>query len=221
MNLIKTLFSKSKQSVAIIFMLMLFSFSILFIRVSLTKTLHYFFLIWNVFLAIIPYVITLYLIDKKTRSKIGFIVLFGVWLAFLPNAPYIITDLFHLSRSAFKNIWIDTLVISTFAITGMLLFYFSLFEMKKLLLAFFSKKIANTIIILSIFLSAFGVYIGRFLRYNSWEIVSNPLRLFNDVLNMMLHPLANKEVWIFTLFFGLFLQLGYFIFKNFKLKMEN
>jgi len=216
MNLIKTIFPRKEQSASIIFTLMLFSFGMLFIRVSITKTLHYLFLIWNVFLAVIPYVITIILSERKRESKFVMLIAFVAWLAFLPNAPYIITDLFHLSRSSFKTIWIDTLVISAFAITGMLLFYFSLFKMKDLLLIFFSRKKCKAIILVTIFLSAFGVYIGRFLRYNSWEILSDPLQLFKDILNMIIHPIENKDVWLFTVSFGLFLWLGYFIFKRLK-----
>ncbi|AUC80771.1 DUF1361 domain-containing protein [Lacinutrix sp. Bg11-31] len=215
-NIFKTIFPRKQQSVSIIFMLMLFSFAILFIRVSITKTLYYTFLVWNVFLAVIPYIITMYFLDKKKLDKVSFALVFFTWLAFLPNAPYIITDLFHLSKSTYNNIWIDTLVISTFAITGMLLFYFSLFQMKDILLKFFNRKKSKTIIITTIFLSAFGVYIGRFLRYNSWEILSDPFQLFNDIINMLFHPIEHKDVWLFTFSFGLFLQLGYSVFKHLK-----
>ncbi|WP_052158275.1 DUF1361 domain-containing protein [Lacinutrix jangbogonensis] len=220
-NINSFLFPKSEQSIPIIFLLMLFSFGLLFIRISITKTLYYLFLVWNVFLAIIPYVITMYLSETKKTYKISFFFIFAIWLAFLPNAPYIITDLFHLSKSSFKNIWIDTLVISAFAITGMLLFYFSLFQMKRALLDFFNQKIAKTLIITTIYLSAFGVYIGRFLRYNSWEILSDPLQLFRAIFDMVLHPTTNKEVWLFTVSFGLFLQLGYSIFKRLNTKNQN
>lgn len=221
MNIIKYILPKKEQSVTIVFMLMLFSFIVLCVRISITKTMYFTFLVWNVFLAIIPYLMTMYLSDKKKLNKIIFTLIFGTWLAFLPNAPYIITDLFHLNRSAFKNIWIDTLVISTFAITGMSLFYFSIFQMKNLLKNFFKHKIAEAIIISTIFLSAFGVYIGRFLRYNSWEILSNPLKLFNTIFNMIIHPIQNEEVWFFTLSFGLFLQLGYFVLCRFKTINQN
>lgn len=197
-------------------MLMLFSFAILCIRVSITKTWYYLFLVWNIFLAIIPYLITMYLLDKKKLNKIGFGFAFLIWLAFLPNAPYIITDLYHLNRSAFQNIWIDTLVISTFAITGMFLFYFSLFQMKNLLLEYFKRKTAKAIIIITIFLSAFGVYIGRFLRYNSWEILSKPFQIFKAIFNMITQPISNQEVWLFTFSLSLFLWLGYFVFNKLK-----
>ncbi|WP_055448178.1 DUF1361 domain-containing protein [Lacinutrix mariniflava] len=213
-NILKTLFPKQAHSLSILFMLMLFSFVILFLRIAITKTLYYTFLVWNVFLAIIPYIITMYLSNIKKPNKISFVLIFGLWMVFLPNAPYIITDLFHLSRSTYSNIWIDTLVISTFAVTGILLFYFSLLQMKNALLAFLSNKTSEAIIIVTVFLSAFGVYIGRFLRYNSWEILSDPLLLFNDIFNMLFHPIENIDVWLFTSSFGLFLLLGYLVFNR-------
>ena len=207
---------KKEQSVSIVLMLMLFSFTILFIRISITKTWYYLFLVWNIFLAIIPYLITMYLLDKKKLNKIGFGLVFLIWLAFLPNAPYIITDLYHLSRSTVQNIWIDTLVISTFAITGMFVFYFSLFQMKNLLLVYFNRKTAHAIIIITIFLSAFGVYIGRFFRYNSWEILSKPFQIFKAIFHMITQPIINQEVWLFTFSLSLFLWLGYFVFNKLK-----
>ncbi|WP_299890706.1 DUF1361 domain-containing protein [uncultured Lacinutrix sp.] len=218
MNLIKSTIPKHNKSLIVISLLLLMSFSILSIRVVITKTTNYFFLIWNVFLACIPYLITIHLSNKKNLNKIGFVLLFASWLAFLPNAPYIITDLFHLKRSAYNIIWIDTLLITSFAATGILLFYFSLNLMKALLLDFFNKKVSEIIIIVTIFLSAFGVYIGRFLRYNSWEILSHPMPLIEDVFNMIYHPIVSIEVWLFTLAFGLFLVAGYYIINCFKLK---
>lgn len=209
-------FSKKQPTVSIIVLLTTFSFGFLFIRVSITKTLYFAFLVWNLFLAAIPYAITLYLSHQKTLSKARLIVLFFIWLAFLPNAPYIITDLFHLKRSALSNLWIDTLVISTFAITGLLLFYFSIFRMKKVLLQFFNTKRVKVIIITTIFLSAFGVYIGRFLRYNSWELLSNPLQLFSTIVEIIFHPINNQDVWVFTVAFGIFLHLGYAVLQLLK-----
>lgn len=218
MKITQHIFPKKSDNSFIVFILMLFSFAILYVRISITKTMDFLFLVWNVFLAIIPFIITMYLSQKKHLSKLSVCFAFVVWLLFLPNAPYIITDLFHIKTSSYQNIWIDTLVISTFAISGMLLFYFSLFEMKRILLRFLNKTITEAIIIGTITLSAFGVYIGRFLRYNSWEILSNPQQLFNDMFSMVLHPVDNKNVWLFTSAFSLFLVIGYYIKTCFKLK---
>lgn len=220
MNIIKTIIPKQHQSLTVIFLVMLMSFFILSIRVTITKTISYFFLIWNIFLAIIPYIITMYLSERKQLERFSFFIAFSLWLAFLPNAPYIITDLYHLKTSSYNLIWLDTLLIASFAIAGVLLFYYSLNQMKTLLLRFFSRKTSETIIITTLFLSSFGVYIGRFLRYNSWEILSNPMKLFNDILAMILHPITFYEVWLFTFTFGIFLTIGYLIFKNLKITVN-
>ncbi|MEO1029973.1 MAG: DUF1361 domain-containing protein, partial [Bacteroidota bacterium] len=65
-----------------------------------------------------------------------------------------------------------------------------------------------------ILLSAFGVYLGRFLRYNSWEIVSNPQVFITDVIRILISPSQNSEAWLFTIVFGGFLIVGYWLFKN-------
>jgi uncharacterized membrane protein len=58
------------------------------------------------------------------------------------------------------------------------------------------------------------VYLGRFLRYNSWEIISNPQLLISDIFDILISPFHNSEAWLFTLGFGGFLVVGYFVFKN-------
>tara|TARA_R110001606_G_C15193908_1_gene630838 strand:- start:91 stop:633 length:543 start_codon:yes stop_codon:yes gene_type:complete len=172
------------------------------------------FLVWNLFLAVIPFTITSYLVSLPKLNKIGFVLSFGIWLLFLPNAPYIVTDLIHLRVSYSTYIWLDILVVSSFAFNGLLLFYLSILDMKHVLKRYLKKPIINYGITLTIFLSSFGVYLGRFLRYNSWEILSNPKYLFIDIVNIAVRPLANKEAWLFTIVFGTFLNVGFWVFKN-------
>lgn len=143
---------------------------------------------------------------------------FGIWLLFLPNAPYIITDLLHLKISVAHLLWLDILVIMSFALNGLILFYLSLLDMKKLLTTFINKKRVSFLMIGILFLSGFGVYLGRFLRYNSWEILSNPKLLLVDIINIAINPFTHQEAWLFTILFGTFLSVGYFAFKVFYSK---
>ena len=143
---------------------------------------------------------------------------FGVWLLFLRNAPYIVTDLLHLKISTTHLLWLDILVIMSFALNGLILFYLSINDMKTILTLFINKKKTNCIITLTIILSSFGVYLGRFLRYNSWEILSNPKYLFVDIINIAIKPFANQEAWLFTLLFGGFLSIGNFTCRAFYSK---
>ncbi len=193
---------------------MLLSVVLLMIRMKLNQSFFFLFLIWNLFLAVIPFAITTYLISNPKLSKYGLVLWFGVWLLFLPNAPYIITDLLHLRMGTNHLVWLDILVVTSFALNGLMLFFFSLLDMKEILGSYINKKFLNLIYSSILFLSGFGVYLGRFLRYNSWGIIQNPISLLNDISYIILHPNLNFEAWLFTFLFGSFLTIGFLIFKQ-------
>lgn len=216
MDLIKKLFLSQFKTFALVSVSMLFSIILLLIRMKLTHSFFYLFLVWNLFLAVIPFAITTYLISLPKLNKFWFVFWFGVWLLFLPNAPYILTDLLHLKISNTPFLWLDILVVLSFAFNGLVLFFMSLKDMKSLLEALMSKTKTNYIITTTLFLSGFGVFLGRFLRYNSWEIISNPKYLFTDILNIVVMPFANSEAWLFTMLFGSFLTIGFWMFNNLK-----
>lgn len=209
---IKHLFYNQFKIFAIISVSMLLSFVLLMIRIKLSHSLFYLFLVWNLFLAFIPFAITSYFIQKQKSNKLGLFIWFCIWLLFLPNAPYIITDLIHLRLNKNGYLWLDILVVSAFACNGILLFHLSVLDMKSILQNHFKKHTVKYTVLLICFLSGFGVYLGRFLRYNSWEILSNPKYLFFDILNIIAKPQFNKEAWLFTLLFGLFLSIGFWVF---------
>lgn len=214
MDAIKHLFLSRFKTYALVCVSMLFSIILLMIRMKLTHSFFYLFLVWNLFLAVIPFTITTYLVSLPKPNTWWLVFWFGVWLLFLPNAPYIITDLMHLRLSTTKIIWLDILTVTSFSFTGLLLFYLSILDMIKVFEAYFKKKTLNFFATVLLFLSAFGVYLGRFLRYNSWEILSNPKYLFEDIFTIILKPFSNPEAWLFTFIFGTFLGLGYWVFKN-------
>lgn len=216
MDFIKKLFLSRFKTFALVSVSMLFSIILLMIRMKLTHSFFYLFLVWNLFLAVIPFAITKYLISLPKLNKFVLVLWFGVWLLFLPNAPYIITDLLHIKISITHLLWLDILVIMSFALNGLMLFYLSINDMKTLLLTILNKKKVNYLTTIIFFLTGFGVYLGRFLRYNSWEILSNPKYLFVDIINIVIKPFANEEAWLFTILFGLFLMLGNWMFTNFK-----
>lgn len=214
METIKTLIQSKFKTLSLVTVALTFSVIVLMVRVKLNKSFFYLFLVWNVFLAFIPYAITMYLNTKQNFSKLKLGFWFLVWLAFLPNAPYIVTDLIHIRMGNESLLWLDVLVILSFALSGLLLFYLSILDMQKLIALKF-KRIpiaASTFIVL--FLCGFGVYLGRFLRYNSWEIISEPQVLISDVFNILISPFQNADAWLFTLGFSGFLIVGYWIFKN-------
>ncbi|SFZ92714.1 Uncharacterized membrane protein [Flaviramulus basaltis] len=212
MDYIKHLFLNRFKTFLLVTVSMLLSIVLLMVRIKLTHSFYLLFLVWNLFLAVIPFTITSYLVSLPKLNKIGFVLCFGVWLLFLPNAPYIVTDLIHLRFNGSYYIWLDILVVSSFVINGLLLFYLSLVDMKHILQSYFKKSITYYALTSIIFLSAFGVFLGRFLRYNSWEILSNPKYLFIDIINIAIKPFSNKEAWLFTMLFGSFLSFGFWVF---------
>lgn len=213
MNTIKTLLFNRFKIFSLLSISIALSMVLLMVRMKLTDSFFYLFLVWNLFLAVIPFAITTYLVSIPKLNKIGLVVWFSAWLLFLPNAPYIITDLLHLKISPNHLLWLDVLVVSSFALNGLLMFSLSLLDMETLLNQYLKRKTTKFVMIFILFLSGFGVYLGRFLRYNSWEILQHPSDLFNDIFNIILLPNQHLEAWLFTFLFGAFLSIGFWIFK--------
>lgn len=215
MEALKTLIQTKFKTLSIITVALIFSVIVLMVRMKLNKSFFFLFLIWNVFLAIIPYTITMYLNTKPNLSKLRLGFLFIVWLAFLPNAPYIVTDLVHIRIGNDNLLWLDVLVILCFALSGLFLFYLSIIDMQRLISDKFKRIPIGTFTTLVLFLCGFGVYLGRFLRYNSWGIISQPQVLISDVFNIVIAPFQHYEAWLFTLSFGGFLVVGFWMFTSF------
>lgn len=145
------------------------------------------FLVWNLFLAWVPYVASLRFGRTVGPARIMRIGWFVLWLAFLPNAPYIVTDLIHLQYRPPIPIWYDMIMLFAFACTGLTLGLLSLFEIQRALWQQFSARMAQGIVFMAIFLSGFGVWLGRFQRWNSWDILTNPHGLFRDMAETLTH----------------------------------
>jgi uncharacterized membrane protein len=110
-------------------------------------------------------------------------------------------------------LWLDTLLISAFAWSGMLFFFYSLRNIQHFMQAIFTNRTTQLVVLFLCFLSGFGIYIGRFLRFNSWDIVSDPLVLVFEISQLLLHPFSHPRAWGVTLLYGVFLYLVYTQFK--------
>ncbi|WP_136464882.1 DUF1361 domain-containing protein [Flagellimonas onchidii] len=187
---------------------------LLSLRILVTGTFFYSFLAWNLFLATIPYVISqmaLFYNIVRVRKHLRFIV-FALWLAFLPNAPYIITDIIHLHNIHSSWPWFDLFMVFAFACNGLLLFVLSLADVVELLSSAVSKKWIQFLVFCICILSGFGIYLGRFLRFNSWDLLFKPEHLFLEVLGSLTYPYA----YLMTFSFGLFLWIIFSIFNWIK-----
>ncbi len=180
--------------------LLLFCILLLMLRVGLSRTLNYAFLGWNLLLALIPFLVSNYLTNQKeTKSGVfKLIICFGIWLLFLPNAPYLITDFIHIRHSSSSFIWYDILLIFTYASTGFILAIISINQILQIVQQRWTIKLMNLLLFGIAFLCGFGIYLGRVLRFNSWDIFSSPFY----VIKRSILSFSDKNTWLITIGFG-------------------
>ncbi len=211
------LIKKSNRSKEVIFLLSmsLFCLALSVFRFVYTGNKMFLFLNWNLFLAFIPWFAGICLrLKPEAKQRKGMIVAFVLlWLAFFPNAPYILTDLFHLRRQSAVPIWFDLTLILSFAWTGLLFGFFSLMDVQYTLQRFLPEKRVALVSVALLFISGFGIYLGRYLRWNSWDIVQQPLALLADISSRFTDPAHHPRTWGMTFFLGLLLNVMFYSFK--------
>lgn len=198
----------------------LFGTGLSLFRIIYTGRLMFLGLSWNLFLAFIPYWMSCFLLRRndwiENKWKFSFIAI--AWLLFIPNSFYIITDLFHLEQRHYIPLWFDLVLIFSFAWNGLLLGVLSLRQMEKV---WQTKWEGNELLFIYpvMLLNALGIYIGRYLRYNSWDVISDPFDLSEDIIYLLIHPVRNRFDWSMILCFSVFMTLLYLSFK--KLSKES
>lgn len=177
-------------------------------RMVWTQNTHYAFLIWNLFLAWLPMVFAVLAREhEKSEGSQGwrFFAFSGAWLLFFPNAPYIFTDIIHLFRY-YSIFWPDLILILLNALTGMVLGFLSLYLMQASVRRMAGGWMSWLFIAGVAVLSGVGIYLGRFLRLNSWD-VALPWKMFRIIgqsaRETPVHPVA------FSVLFGAFLFVTY------------
>ena len=179
-------------------------------RVAWSGTLFFAFLCWNLFLAAVPLAAsTLLRRLDGTGGPVARAMCFVAWLLFLPNAPYIVTDLVHLAPRPPVPLWYDVALLLSCAGTGLLLAYVSVLDVHAVLDRRFGRRLGWGAIVGSLVLSGYGIYLGRFVRLNSWEVVTDPAGIVRTVAGHVLDPLGHPRAVGVTLVYGLGLALGY------------
>lgn len=188
-----------------------FSFVLLCMRVVATGGLAYVFLLWNLFLAFIPYAIShwlsLHIRVIENKWKLGMTLM--IWLLFIPNTFYILTDLFHLTEIESAPKWFDLLLLLSFAWNGLLFGIVSIRKIEIILHIISGRWFSFFIVFVVMWLNALGIYIGRFLRYNSWDIIAHPFSLFSEMFQVLVFPFDNKMEWVMISCYALFMTLLY------------
>jgi len=181
---------------------------LLAVRKDVFGAVEYGGLVWNLFLAWVPFVLAVALLAAYRRGRRGpsLVALGALWLLFLPNAPYMLTDFVHLGE---QHRLFDTLTIGSFALTSLALGFGSLLLVQLVVTRAAGAAVGWLVACSSLFLSSVGIYLGRVWRLNSWDVVERP-RLVGSLLRAGLdNPLGHHYPIGFVLAFCGLLTLVY------------
>jgi uncharacterized membrane protein len=213
MKLLKLAF---RSDVAVVVRALLFASSVsvglVGLRVAWTGNFHYAFLAWNLFLAWLPLAFALLAADayrEGTNRNWRFLGFAGTWLLFFPNAPYICTDIIHLNKLHYGHFWIDLVLVLSCALTGLVLGFVSLFLMHLVVQRMCGRATSWLFIAAVAGLSGFGIYLGRFLRFNSWDVLLKPVALLRGIGQWAANPLSHPTSFAFPALFATFLFIAY------------
>lgn len=197
--------------------LLMVTFGILLVTYRMFRTTYvtYVFFLWNIFLALIPFVISTIivrhqLIDKRPTLSL---MMLCFWLLFLPNSFYMVTDLFHLKQRHSIPLWYDLLLIFTFAWAGLMIGYSSLLDIHRYLTLRNTRVLAWFNSMGTLVLVAFGVYLGRYMRWNSWDLFAQPSLLLDDVMKKTWPLDLSNPAIEFTIGYSVFYIIGFFSIK--------
>ena len=188
-------------------------------RIAYSSSTGYVNLVWNLFLAWIPFVLAYIAYMLSWRKPMTYIVIPAfafLWLIFFPNAPYILTDLQHLGQySGHVPVWYDVILLIWFSWTGMLLGIVSLTLMQEIVKREIGRAAGWVFVLLVACLTGVGIYIGRFVRLNSWDILKHPFQLVTNVTDWLEDPSLRSVGFIalYTLFF-IFVYLTLYAFGH-------
>ena len=172
-------------------------------------------LVWNLLLAWMPYGFSVLAAAlHRLFPKFWWLLVPPglIWLLFFPNAPYLVTDFFHLSPRPGVPMWYDILMLTTFSWTGIFLAIASLRTMQGLVKVYLGGFLSWVFVVFSLGLGGLGIYLGRFERWNSWDMLVHPQRILRDVLAPLADPMNSLRFFGFTTLFTAFLVVCYLMF---------
>jgi len=186
-------------------------------RVYVSRKPTYYFLVWNLFLAWLPYLFALsvtLLHQRQPRRWWLLLAPAALWLLFLPNAPYIITDLWHLNERTPIPMWYDIGMLAMFAWTGLFLAVASLNAMQNVVRAYGGRLVGWLFAFGAIGASGLGIYLGRFLSWNSWDLIFQPRGVLTDIAVRVAHPIRYSQTYGVALLFAAFFLVCYVTFAS-------
>jgi uncharacterized membrane protein len=147
----------------------------------------------------------------KPWLSAGNIILSLLWVGFLPNAFYIASDMVHLTNTGPISLLYDVVMFISFTFNGFILGYLSLYAVHNRLKKRFSNQAAFGMVAAVLLLCSFAIYLGRYLRWNSWDVLFNPAGLVFDVSEPFINPTSHPQVFTTTLMFFVLLASIYIV----------
>ena len=182
-----------------LFWLTAWSLSLVWLRIEWTHSPRYQWLFWDVFLAFVPLALS-FLVEKlwahEHRWASGLMLI--PWLLFFPNAPYLLTEFIHLRIPDKAPHWLDITMLMSVAAAGVVAGAMSLQRVLKVAAQMTHERLRLPIELMLCAACGFGIYLGRYDRWNSWDVLTAPQTLAARVLGYALHPDAHQQVWIIS-----------------------
>lgn len=209
------LYLQSHKYHRVIYALVLTNFVsiLLFIlRLAGAENFRYWFMVWNLFLAWVAPIIAWWL-AKRLRNSVWLswknVVLTIVWLGFLPNSFYMVSDLIHVQQTGEVSVIFDAVLFTSFIFNGFIAGYIGMFFLHRELVRRLSTLKSYGIILAIFALCGYAIYLGRVLRWNTWDALFQPAGLIFDVSDSILNPLSHPQAFVVTLSFMLLISSFY------------
>ena len=181
-------------------------------RFYYTRSWTFYFLLWNLTLAWVPYVSAMWahMLHQAHRKRwLRILPIAVLSIVFFPNAPYIVTDFLHLAARPPVPLWYDIGMLAAFAWAGILLGVYALRLLHRIVEDWLGRWVGWGFVNITILLSGFGVYLGRFLRWNSWDLLTNPTEILMDIAVRFRHPFENLQTFGVAFLFAALLLTCY------------
>lgn len=222
MNKLKNYIYRNRHNLAVFVLLnlaCLTCIALVFARVTYTDSFRHSGLIWNLFLAWIPFILAYFahaISWRKITLYIVIPIIAFLWLIFFPNAPYMLTDLQDLARAGGVGapLWYDVIIVVWCSWTGTLLGIISLYLMQDIIFRTISRWVGWAFVFIISAASSFGMYIGRFVRLNSWDILQNPSETAMDILGLVIDP--SMRLAAFTILYTVFFLFIFLLLYSFS-----
>jgi uncharacterized membrane protein len=180
--------------------------------------------VWNLFLAWIPFAAAVAAFHRaRRRIDVVVGVLLVLWLLFFPNAPYMLTDFIHLGESRLVPVWYDALMLSSFAWTALLLGFASLYLVQMVARRVVGLSWSWAGVACALALASVGVYLGRFMRFNSWDALLRPGRIAKVISDQFENPVEHPRIIVVLIALTAFMLVGYavlYAFAGMRLELE-